>query len=193
MPSMHQHHTNELFYTVGGAREYFIEDSFFKLCATDTVLVPRDVLHRTDGAEAVRILVYFSDDYLKEYFTPRAIEALRLDKPTVFRPGGCSAEYIGQLFSELYNEYTAISKKGDPSKSPIVAGYIYQILFLISNGINAYLPSACSDERVGRIAKYINENYSSIGDIDEIAEKFYLSKYHLCRIFKQNLGVGIIS
>ena len=43
------------------------------------------------------------------------------------------------------------------------------------------------------MVKYINENYNQITDIEEIAEHFFISKFHLCRIFNKNLGIPLIT
>ena len=58
---------------------------------------------------------------------------------------------------------------------------------------NTYVPHAYTDERITRIIQYINENYNHITDIDQIAEHFFISKYHLCRYFRKNLGIPLMS
>ena len=43
-----------------------------------------------------------------------------------------------------------------------------------------------------KILDYINENYVKIVNLDEISEKFYITKSHLCRIFKKTAGLSVI-
>ena len=45
---------------------------------------------------------------------------------------------------------------------------------------------------VAGVASYINDNYSQITSIEQIAEQFFISKYHLCRIFKDALHITLI-
>ena len=39
----------------------------------------------------------------------------------------------------------------------------------------------------------MNENYAKINGIEEISENFFISKYHLCRMFSEKLGVSLIT
>ena len=93
----------------------------------------------------------------------------------------------------LLSEYKRLKKEDAPLDSALLAGYLYQILFTISFGPNGYVQETFSDRRISSIVKYINENYRDINSIEEIAEHFYISKYHLCRLFTQNLGMGLIA
>jgi AraC-like DNA-binding protein len=58
---------------------------------------------------------------------------------------------------------------------------------------NHYAPEVYADRRIGEIVRYINDHFAEIEDIEEVAERFYVSKYHLCRIFNKSLGLPLIS
>lgn len=193
MLNMHYHNSAEIFYIIKGEREYFVGDEFFKLEEGDMILIPKGSLHRTAGKAASRFLINFSPEYLTRYFTLEALVALDMNRPFVFRPNSSHKETLDTLFNSFYNEYGRISKEESSADSAVLAGYLYQILFTISYSPNTYVREDYSDSRIGSIVKYINENYGSISDIEEIANKFYISKYHLCRLFSKNLGVSIIT
>lgn len=193
MRNMHHHNAFELYYIIKGEREYFIEDEFFKLNTGDLVIIPQNLLHRTEGKGASRILIYFSLDYLKKFFTPEMINCLSIHHPFVFRPEDNLQDQFGLMLNTLLMEYNRASRECSQQDDPILAGYLYQILFTLTSSSNTYIPQEYSDSRIGNIVKYINENYSQITDIEEIADHFYISKYHLCRIFNQNLGVPLIT
>ncbi len=193
MHNMHHHNAFELYYIIKGEREYFIEDDFFKLGDGDLVIIPQNLLHRTEGKGASRFLIHFSLDYLKQYFTTEMIDCLAIHRPFIFHPEESTKDHFLLLFNTLLMEYSRAMREGDPLNDPILAGYLYQILFTVTRGNNAYVHQEYSDSRIGSIIKYINENYSQICDIEEIASHFYISKYHLCRIFNQNLGVPLIT
>ena len=191
--NMHHHNAFELYYIIKGEREYFIEDEFFKLSEGDLVIVPQNLLHRTEGKGASRFLIYFSLEYLKKYFTDEMINCLSIHRPFVFHPEEASEEQLHLMLNTILSEYNRATREGDPTSDPILAGHLYQILFTVTSGNNAYVPQEYSDSRIGNIIKYINENYNQINDIEEIASHFYISKYHLCRIFNQNLGIPLIT
>ncbi|MNC53895.1 Transposon Tn10 TetD protein [compost metagenome] len=45
--------------------------------------------------------------------------------------------------------------------------------------------------KFAQILSYIHQNYNKITHIEEIAGYFYISKYYLCRIFKEATGVTL--
>ncbi len=187
--NMHHHRSFELYYMVKGKREYFIEDRFFTVEEGDLVLIPREVFHRTAGDGGLRFLVHFSEAFMAKYFTAALLHPLLTSLPFVFRGDTLQR---GQLLYWLTQMEAAFEK--DPVlEAPALAGYLYQILFTSVYGENTYIPTDYSDERITGIVQYINENYNTIGDIAEIADKFYISKYHLCRYFKKNLGIPLVS
>ena len=51
-----------------------------------------------------------------------------------------------------------------------------------------FLDKEKNGSKVSAILQYINENLSGDLRIDQIAETFYISKYHMMRLFKQETG-----
>ena len=191
MPMMHYHNTFELYFLVNGEREYFLENKFYKVLQGDIVLIPGNVLHRTAGKGASRILVYFSREALFEYFSENLINALPLDGSLVFRPDENVRRQIERELEILSGELQGGSVSRE-SKA-LCAISLVKILALIKQSENRYGFETYADGRIGDIVRYINDNYTEIDDIEQIAEKFYISKYHLCRIFNKNLGISLIS
>ena len=186
MPHMHDHDAFELYYLCRGEREYFIGDKFYKIGEGDLVLIPHHLLHRTAGKGATRFLVYFSETFLRRFFTDEMLSALPLDLPLIFRPGeGFRAEIEGEL--------TAMLAEYAEGTIPFSASRLCRLLFRIANEPNGYTMVPFSDRRIGQIVRYINEHYGEITDIEQIAERFFISKYHLCRTFNKNLGLPLVS
>lgn len=190
MAVMHYHNAFELYYLVKGDREYFIGDEFYKLTEGDIVLIPPTVLHRTAGKGATRFLVHFSKELLLNFFMPEALDLLPLDRPLAFRADASVQEQIARDLTSMLTEYQSCD--GD-NATPLLFGYLYRILFTLATTQNGYVAEAYSDARIGQIIRYINENYASIGEIDEIAERFFISKFYLCRIFNKKFGLPLIT
>lgn len=185
---MHHHDAYEIYYTVAGEREYFIENSFFKVRAGDFVLIPKNMLHRTAGKGADRFLIYFSDEFMKSYFTDVMIDHLLCEfEPKVLRPDEASGERCRELLSTLYNEYHATVC---PAR---LAAHLSELLLLLSEISPCTGETSAEDNRLNRILCFINENYHRIEHIDEIANEFYLSKAYLCRTFSNQMGITLVS
>ncbi len=193
MHAMHHHRSFELYFLVKGEREYFIDDRFFKLSEGDMVLIPRTMLHRTAGKGATRFLLHFSEAFLARYFTREALMPLLSRRPFVFRADESGREHLSRILHTLLVEYNRAEREGAAQNEAMLAGYLYQLLFTMAYAANAYVPHDYADGRVTQVIKYINENYNQITDIEEIAAHFYISKYHLCRIFNKNLGIPLIA
>ena len=46
--------------------------------------------------------------------------------------------------------------------------------------------------KISDILEYINQNYRTIEGIDQVAQQFFLSRYYLCRFFKQYTGLSVM-
>jgi AraC-like DNA-binding protein len=64
---------------------------------------------------------------------------------------------------------------------------------LFSDQAQAGQAKELSVGRMEQIVRYIQENYAQIRSIGELADEFFLSKYHLCHLFKKHLGLSIVS
>ncbi len=191
MSAMHYHNTYELYYLVRGEREYFIGDEFYRVMDGDIVFIPPLLLHRTAGRGALRFLISFSDEFFSRFFTTEARAAVSLDRPLVLRPDSAVRE---ELERDLADMLTAYAEGGEAKNTEaMLAGYLYRILFTLFRAKNDYVGEAYADARIVQIVRFINEYYSSIKDIDEIAERFFISKFHLCRLFNKSLGLSLVT
>lgn len=179
MPSMHYHSTYELYYLESGEREYFVEDKFFRVKTGSFILISPYKLHRTGGNYGKRILVGFSENFLKKTFSENAIETITqvFDKilvtPTV--------EEHAILMSEL----RVLEESRDETLSSVTLSSILLKLRECKSEITF-------DDRISKVIEYINKNYATITSIDDIANNFYISKYHLCRMFKSAMKMTVV-
>ena len=187
MSMMHHHNTYEIYYTLSGEREYFVENRFFKVQDGDFVLIPKNMLHRTAGKGADRILIYFSDEFLKKYFSDRMIDSLLSNfEPKIFRHNEENEQKSKALISAFFTAY------GTSCDETLLASYLFQILFLLNSSENVAQKNADAHPRLQEILRYLNEHFDTITGIEEIAERFYISKYHLCRLFTKEMGMTLI-
>ena len=47
-------------------------------------------------------------------------------------------------------------------------------------------------KKIQEIIQYLSDNISTVRNLDQIAEKFYISKYHLSHLFKSQTGFSLI-
>lgn len=189
MATTHYHNAYELYFLLHGEREYFIDDKFYKVSEHDVVLIPPSALHRTAGKNSSRILVYFTEDFILDFLTPKLFGMLKLGEPVVFRPSDDVAAELQRSLEELSARYQASGEAA--GEESFAARILLRVLLAISCEQNLYESFEYRDERMEKIIRYINENYDSIDGLDKLAGEFFISKYHFCRIFRKNLGVSV--
>lgn len=182
----HYHRGYELYYLRSGERTYMIDNRLLSCRPGDVVLVRPEVLHGTTGSRYSRYVVNFDRDFLRAFFQPAAVARLTdcFSRGVLVRAGEETEAEFARMLADyragdrdafalhLAETLLGLGKRMRESDSP-------------ADGAREVLP------RISEIVRYIGVRYAEIENIEEIAEKFYFSKYYLCRIFKQYTGVPI--
>lgn len=178
MPSMHYHDAFELYYLEAGSREYFVEDKLFSVNAGEFVLIPPGKLHRTGGEHCVRTLVQFTGEFLEKTFTAQAAARLTECFCHVKIQPGIYQQRCQILLKQL-------AEAAGETEFALILGNLLQTLAKCGDSEIRY-------DQASAIVAYINQNYPTIENIDQIAGAFYISKYHLCRVFKKAMQLTVI-
>lgn len=179
MPSMHYHDSYELYFLEIGTREYFVDDKFFSVSPGEFVLIQPGKLHRTGGEFCIRTLVHFTREFLDKTFSDDAVTRLLSCFETVrITPPSDQIPILKSMLERLHKCNDAIG-------------------FAVALGVLLDSLSQCGQQEIqyghlSAVIAYINENFADIEKIDQIAQRFYISKYHLCRVFKKTMHVTII-
>lgn len=187
MINMHYHSSYEIYFLDRGTKNYFIEDKFFTLKEGDFVLIPPGNIHKTGGESATRILIDLKEDYFVKYFSEYTAAKLKETfKKSLVRPSDKLKADFKNLMTTLLCEYDK-PENGDC--------YLY-IAYLLNELKKCDEVHPCPDASTAKIQtvlEYMNKNYKTINDISEIATHAFVSKYHLCHLFKKEMGVSIIT
>ena len=176
MPYLHYHDSYELYFLEKGTHNTLIGDTLLSLNEQDVALYKPNVLHKSHNTKGyTRTCIYFTQDYLEMYFSARAIRTLTK----------CFEKLVISLDKETFMNIR---------KSNLIFAYLSEILTTLGKNMTAFSPVKLSpeQERMTAVLQHINKNYNTIDNIEEIADKFYITKYHLCRIFKASTGLTLI-
>jgi len=188
MPYFHYHHGYEIFIILSGERKMILQDKIYQGVEGDIFLIPSQYIHRTRGGDCSRIVIDFTDSYLKKYFSDEMIQ--RLMK--------CFDVLMVSLKGEDFERVRELSEQLCEIKDnqELSALKLAEILIILSEKMNYNFetrPTSTSMLLVSDILKFINSEYKNLSDIKKIAEKFYISEEYLCRIFKKHTGVTVVS
>lgn len=179
MTAMHYHDSYELYYLEVGNREYFVENKLFPVSSGEFVLISPGTLHRTGGEYGKRTLVGFTKGFLLNFFTESMVMKLL------------------ECFGSVKLVPAKNQQNGFKELLKILAASRDDTEFALTLGLLLRELSKCGseelrDDPISSIVTYINKNYAQIASIEQIAGQFYISKYHLCRIFKQSMQITVV-
>lgn len=189
MSYLHYHDLYELYFLEDGYHSTIIEDKLFQLFPRDVALYTPNILHKSHNTNGYsRTCIYFTTNYLKKYFSDKAISALtECFKTPVISLDDHAFSQIRQIFPLL---------KADNPKAEGSGAFMYltAILAILNRNKDSYHPIQLSQEqeKLALTLRYIHQNYNSINNISEIASKLYVTKYHLCHIFKAATGLTLV-
>ncbi len=188
---MHTHSKAELYFFVRGRGVFRIEGSEYPLESGDLLVMqpteshlilpnPKYPYERKDlhfNIEALRSID--PDGHLLKPILDRKPGKYNLFKSSEFS-GSSSAHYFSCMMSEA----------GDPRVN-IFSGLIPLLNELQHIHLSRIHDDAGIDTTEYRVIRYINKHLADPISLDDICEKFYLSKTQLCRLFKDATGTTV--
>lgn len=193
MSKFHFHNSYEIYYLASGKRTILSEQKIYDLHTGDVLLFRPNFLHKGAGSDAhEKFGVEFSKKFFDYYFTaPMQDELLHCFNYNIIHLHTEDQKTFEHLYKKMYDEYI----NGD-----FYAVTIAEILLLLNRAGKQYeneirqahqAPSKTS-ERINTVLSYIEENFSEIKSIDEIAEHSYINKSYLCRLFKKETNMTVM-
>ena len=193
----HYHDFCKAVLLLSGQGEYTVEDRHYILRAGDILLVGNGQIHRPEfakGLEYERIIFYISTEFLRRQSTEDCnLEAL-FDGTFghVLRLEEKRYQKVFSLAEMLEEEL----KKDSFGKSILANSLLLQLLVRIGryreNGkFQAAERPAISDERIRRMLHFIENHLSEELSVEELSEQFFISKYHMMRLFKKETGQSV--
>lgn len=190
MPILHYHNGYELYLLEEGSRSVLVNDELYYVNQYDVILFQPNTFHRNSGGTAhSRTVIYFTKEYLEKYYTEKAISIML----------SCFEEKVISLNREQFcimKELIGEMEIGMAIEKPEECfDELLCILRILNSQKNKYVPNIQLENHGHRdivaILSYITEHYRNIEGIDEIANAFFITKHHLCRIFKESTGLTI--
>lgn len=194
--SYHYHDFHKVIIFLSGKAAYHIEGKSYYLKPWDILLVNRHAIHKPEIDFSVpyeRFVLWIRDDIrfteLLSCFQKaidRSFNLIRLDSGT--------QEKLKQLLYEL-----EAALKDEKFGSDLMASSLFTQFMVYVNRIfleKQYIHdtrSYSSDSQIEELLRYINHNLTEDLSIETLARKYYLSKYHMMRKFKDETGYTIHS
>ena len=195
----HYHEFCKILILLSGTGSYFVEGKRYALKEGDVVLVGNQCVHRPEfeaGIPYERAIIYISPEFLERQSTQDGDlrECFSGRKGHVFRP---NEEQKKMLFKEVTSlEETLVDERY--GRSILSNSILLRILVEIGRGFqyekeSIARPLLPTSGRILEIIRYLDGHLTEDISVDELSEKFYLSRFHLMRRFKEETGTTIHS
>lgn len=184
---LHTHTQAELYYFVRGAGVFHIEGTDYPLKSGDLLLMQSAESHyiELDKSKPYERKVLHFDLNVLNAVDPQGL----LRKPFLSRPPGKQNLYRSSSFEHYFD--TMMTPSPDPRVS-IFAGLIPMLWELYRLQETQDALDASAPDPVGyQIMRYLNENIEKQITLDEISQRFFISKSQLCRVFRESTGVPV--
>ncbi len=197
----HYHEFDKIVVMLEGDVTYTIEGNTYHLKPGDITLVRHNEIHRPEISPDVtydRYILYVMPDYISKTGD---------DEPSLsncFRVAAERNEHVLSIGSEYLAKITDLLRELEPALvSEKYGAKLYssalfvQFMILINRITFSKRPhtvkSEPKDERIVAVLKFINDNLTEDMSIERISKKFFISRYHLMRIFRDATGETIHS
>ena len=191
----HYHEFCKLLMLRSGSGGYTVEGHRYALEAGDIVLIGSHCVHRPEfeqGSLYERVILYISPNFLQQQSTADCSlldifngsqgHVLHLPNPDTF-----------WTISDALEEELEHDAYG---KAILCNGLLLRLLISIARSLrdpNAHFssPLTPTDSRILEMLRYMDAHLTEEITIDTLAEAFFLSKYHMMRLFRQETGRSI--
>ena len=193
----HYHEFCKLLLLVSGKGNYVVDGQRYRLQPGDAVLIGSRSVHRPEleaGTAYERIIIYIAPEFLEkastedcnltEIFSARRGPILRMKESRRRRVFTMAAELEEELSTDAYGREIL-------SSSALLRLLVELGRSLRQTDSQKPEPVMPNNPRVLEIMRYIEEHLAEDLDIDDLAEIFYISKYHMMRLFHREVGTTI--
>lgn len=198
----HFHNQYEIFYLIEGKRRFFFSNRSYVVEGGTLILVDENVIHMTtawsdEDIGHDRIILYIDKskmEQLEKLFPNLGLVRFFHEHYGVFPlDDKQQADFLSFYFclqQELDNKRRHFSSMVD------LEILRYFIGFMREKHQKALIEAPKSSKHskydtIYEVADYISTHYTENVSLDALATRFFISKYHLCRTFKEITGYGI--
>ena len=178
------HEKYEFYCLTEGERYIFVGDSFYHIKAGDAFLIAPGVEHRTLDASGgyARIVVTISASHFPGGTEPGCELFLA-------RAEGESARRMSERIERLI-ECIEGDRGGIYAYSLILS--LIELVLSCENIAERVTVATPTLDRVADILKYIDAHFTENVTLINLSERFYLSEFYLCRLFKEYTGRTVL-
>jgi len=186
--NLHAHTDYEIFIFIKGDVNFVVEGVSYQLMPYDILLIKGNDLHQifpNPDVEYERIVINISEEFFNEMQCSHLKEIFSTEKKFI-----SASETRKCKIDENIERIEKYISRTTRQQDIIIKCVLTELVYNLST-VTPSTGSISKNKTVSKIISYINTNPSLNISLDELAEKFFLSKFYMCRLFKKNTGFTI--
>lgn len=198
--ALHHHDFYEIYFFLSGNVSYNIESRTYRLTPGDVLLISPNELHQPVFAPEMpnyeRIVLWINKVFLERFNlsgspVTRCFDTTSPAHTNLIRPDGANRELLQFLTQQLLTERDTQAYATELYSMSCLAQILVLLNRLAEKAEGKQEPKENTDSVVYRVLAYINEHYSEELSLDDLANRFFISKYHLSREFNRIVGTSV--
>lgn len=188
--SSHCHDGYELICIVEGRGRFIVEGAGYEVRAGTVLFFRPHEYHYVDirpGEPYERQVFHFS----RESVDPGVGLFLDLLDRRPLGEGNCYSESdLPREFSALIRGFDAVAALTEEQQAVFCRTRLSDLIVMLAT-TDSRPGNPLSEKLGGRVVRYLNEHIDTDETIDDLAKRFLVSKFYLCRSFKEHNGISI--
>ena len=204
MKTRHYHETAELFVLEEGERFFFVDRYVYHMKPMSAVLIPPGQIHKTCAVEKSPEHRRFLLQYSGEDFDGIIRSSFGVGYNDFCLQYNGLVSFRREAWEEFLSAYRRLKNEFEKEEyflplvrqmaGEILALYVRELLYVRGteeNGSEHPVESGIY-RSVHKVTAYLNDHYREDLTLDDLAEKFFISRSYLTRIFKETTGITVV-
>ncbi|QHW30539.1 AraC family transcriptional regulator [Paenibacillus rhizovicinus] len=194
----HLHQGCEMFFLIRGDVNYFVDKAVYRLRIGDLIITNEHEIHKpalTTDAPYERVTIEF-DPALVALFQTNELNLLQCfyDRPIGEHNKIRLSEHERAALEALFAKYDELQKQPYPETPVVKLGCLLEILVLVQR---CFYKNKDKDSgldlppQLAPVIAYLDRHLAEDLSLERLEGLFFISKYHLSRLFKKHTGSTI--
>ena len=198
--ALHHHDFFEVYYFISGNVSYNVESRSYRLAPGDLLLIGPQELHQpvvhSEDRDYERIVLWINSGFLQQFRDEKhtlmnCFDTTSPEHTNLIRLDGGNRELLYYLLQQLLQEQENPGFASDLYSLSLLAQMLVLMNRTFLRSAQGAEPRGQADSVVYRVMGYINDHFSEDLSLDDLANRFFISKYHLSREFGRVVGTSV--
>lgn len=198
---VHDHDFYEVYFLLMGDVSYLVEGQTYRLQPGDFLLINPNTLHRPIVSEKStsyeRIVLWINKEYLENFTNDnsslsKCFEKAREDKTNLVRASSAfNQAELTSFLSKLVRESYGNEFANELYSEAIFIQFMVELNRVVLSSAREDEKGSSSSQLISNILEYISTHYNEDLSLEDLASRFFVSKYHLSHEFSKAVGSGV--